>query len=100
LAGLLERICLDANKPPAALSHMRQALSCAARRFTTLRARITMRSVASILHISLLLTLGLIARGISAMAAEPNDYPTEARADYVFACMRYADRAAPMLLFD
>jgi hypothetical protein len=88
LAGLLERICLDANKPPAALSHMRQALSCAARRFTTLRARIKMRSVASILRISLLLTLGLIAYGTSAVAAELNDYPTEARADYVFACMK------------
>jgi hypothetical protein len=47
-----------------------------------------MRSVASVARISLLLTLALIACGTSALAAELNDYPTEARADYVFACMK------------
>jgi hypothetical protein len=47
-----------------------------------------MKPVVSISRISLLLTLGLIACGASAVAAEPNDYPTEARADYVFACMK------------
>jgi hypothetical protein len=53
-----------------------------------LKDRLTMKSVVSISRISLLLTLGLIACGTSAVAAEPNDYPTEARADYVFACMK------------
>ena len=53
-----------------------------------------MRSVASVARISLLLRLGLIACGTSAVAAELNDYPTETRADYVFACMgvRYSDQ--------
>jgi hypothetical protein len=47
-----------------------------------------MRSVASVARISLLLRLGLIACGTSAVAAELNDYQTETRADYVFACMK------------
>src|SRR4029078_102222 len=47
-----------------------------------------MRSVEGVARISLLLTLGVIACGTSAVAAELNDYPTETRADYVFACMK------------
>jgi hypothetical protein len=46
-----------------------------------------MRPIASVSRISLLLTLAFIASGTSA-AAELNDYPTEVRADYVFACMK------------
>jgi hypothetical protein len=35
-----------------------------------------------------LLALGVVARAAPAALGELNDYPTEARADYVFACMK------------
>jgi hypothetical protein len=47
-----------------------------------------MRPVASVSRVSFLLTLALVVCGTRALAAEPNDYPTEVRADYVFACMK------------
>jgi len=47
-----------------------------------------MRPVASVSRVSLLLTLVLVVCGTTALAAELNDYPTEVRADYVFACMK------------
>ena len=43
-----------------------------------------MRSVAC----SLMLVLTSAAHGMTVTPAELNDYPTEARADYVFACMK------------
>jgi hypothetical protein len=47
-----------------------------------------MRLVVDIWGISLALTLALVAHDMKATSAELNDYPTEARADYVFACMK------------
>ncbi|MFA5900253.1 MAG: hypothetical protein WC829_14205 [Hyphomicrobium sp.] len=37
---------------------------------------------------SALLAAGLTARAVSAVELPENDYPTSARADYVFACMQ------------
>ena len=47
-----------------------------------------MRSLGGIGGISFALALAVAAYGTLAMSAQINDYPTEARADYVFACMK------------
>jgi hypothetical protein len=47
-----------------------------------------MRPLGGIGGISFVLMLAVAAHETLAMSAQTNDYPTEARADYVFACMK------------
>jgi Sec7-like guanine-nucleotide exchange factor len=47
-----------------------------------------MRSLGGIGGASFALALAVAAYVTPAMSAQTNDYPTEARADYVFACMK------------
>jgi len=46
------------------------------------------RSPGGIAGVGLALMLAVVAQAQPAMPAQTNDYPTEARADYVFACMK------------
>jgi hypothetical protein len=56
-----------------------------------------MACLRSLFRSSALLAASIIAATASAMAEDLNDYPTSARADYVFACMK-ANRETQELL--
>src|SRR5262249_7404249 len=48
-------------------------------------------------RLTLLPCVALVAFGAAARAADLNDYPTNARADYVFACMKAKGETRPVL---